>query len=94
MDAVNITFQDGEAKYHSEGIDEAREAKAKIVQWVPTEGAVETEMVMPDASLVTGFAESTLKCVKEGEVVQLERIGFARLDKKEDGKLRFYYAHK
>jgi glutamyl-tRNA synthetase len=51
-------------------------------------------MVMPDASLVTGFAESTLKGVKEGEVVQLERIGFARLDKKEDGKLRFYYAHK
>jgi glutamyl-tRNA synthetase len=94
MDAVNITFQDGEAKYHSEGIDEAREAKAKIVQWVPTEGAVETEMVMPDASLVTGFAESTLKCVEEGEVVQLERIGFARLDGKEDGKLRFYYAHK
>lgn len=94
MDAVNITFQDGQAQYHSEGIDEAREAKAKIVQWVPTEGAVETEMVMPDASLVTGFAESTLNSVKEGEVVQLERIGFARLDQKEDGKLVFYYAHK
>lgn len=94
MDAVNITFQNGQAQYHSEGIDEAREAKAKIVQWVPTEGAVETEMVMPDASLVTGFAESTLNSVKEGEVVQLERIGFARLDQKEDGKLVFYYAHK
>ncbi|WP_287382501.1 glutamate--tRNA ligase, partial [Methanobacterium sp.] len=94
MDAVNITFQDGQAQYHSEGIDEAREAKARIVQWVPTEGAVETEMVMPDASLVTGFAESTLKGVEEGEVVQLERIGFARLDGKEDGNLRFYYSHK
>ena len=94
MDAVNITFQDGQAQYHSEGIDEAREAKARIVQWVPTKGAVETEMVMPDASLVTGFAESTLKGVEEGEVVQLERIGFARLDGKEDGNLRFYYSHK
>ncbi len=94
MDAVNITFQDGQAHYHSEGIDEARESKARIVQWVPMEGAVETEMVMPDASLVTGFAESTLKDVKEGEVVQLERIGFARLDQVESGKLRFYYAHK
>jgi glutamyl-tRNA synthetase, archaeal and eukaryotic family len=94
MDAVNITFQDGKAQYHSEGIDEAREAKARIVQWVPTEGAVKTDMLMPDASLVTGFAESTLNGVEEGEVVQLERIGFARLDEKEDGKLRFYYAHK
>jgi len=94
MDAVNITFQDGQAQYHSEGIDEARDSKARIVQWVPMEGAVETEMVMSDASLVAGFAESTLKGVKEGEVVQLERIGFARLDQKEDGKFRFYYAHK
>jgi len=94
MDAVNITFQDGQAQYHSEGIDEARESKARIVQWVPTQGAVETEMVMPDASLVNGFAESTLNSVKEGEVVQLERIGFARLDENEGGKLRFYYAHK
>jgi len=94
MDAVNITFQDGQAQYHSEGIDEARDSKARIVQWVPMEGAVETEMVMSDASLVKGFVEATLKGVKEGEVVQLERIGFARLDQKEDGKFRFYYAHK
>ncbi|MBI5459077.1 glutamate--tRNA ligase [Methanobacterium sp.] len=94
MGAVNITFQDGQAKYHSDGIDEARDSKARIVQWVPMEGAVETEMVMSDALLVAGFAESTLKGVKEGEVVQLERIGFARLDQKEDGKFKFYYAHK
>lgn len=94
MDAVNINFKDGKAHYHSEGIDEAREVKARIVQWVPKLGRIETELVMPDASIVSGFAESTLKDVKEGEVVQLERIGFARLDQAKDGKLRFYYAHK
>ncbi|MFA0833847.1 MAG: glutamate--tRNA ligase [Methanobacterium formicicum] len=94
MDAVNITFQDGKAQYHSEGIDEAREAKAKIVQWVPKLGRIETELVMPDASTVTGFAEQSLSAVQVDDVVQLERIGFARLDQAEDGKLRFYYAHK
>ncbi|WP_321422044.1 glutamate--tRNA ligase [uncultured Methanobacterium sp.] len=94
MDAVNITFQDGKAQYHSEGIDEAREAKAKIVQWVPADGRIETELVMPDASTVTGFAEKSLSTVQVDDVVQLERIGFARLDQAEDGKLRFYYAHK
>ena len=94
MDAVNITFQDGKAHYHSEGIDEAREVKAKIVQWVPKLGKIETELVMPDASTVTGFAENSISLVKVDDVVQLERIGFARLDQVEDGKLRFYYAHK
>ncbi|MDI3549376.1 MAG: glutamyl-tRNA synthetase [Methanobacterium sp.] len=94
MDAVNITFQDGQAHYHSEGLEEAREAKARIVQWVPATNAVETEIVMPDASVVTGFAEESISQVKVDDVVQLERIGFTRLDQKEDGQLRFYYAHK
>lgn len=94
MDAVNITFKDGKAHYHSEGIDEAREAKAKIVQWVPADGKIETILVMPDASIVQGFAEESLSAVPVDDVVQLERIGFARLDQAEDGKLRFYYAHK
>jgi glutamyl-tRNA synthetase len=94
MDAVNITFQDGTAHYHSEGIDEAREVKAKIVQWVPKLGRVETELVMPDASIVSGFAEQSLSELQVNDVVQFERIGFARLDQAEDEKLRFYYAHK
>ncbi|HII84261.1 MAG TPA: glutamate--tRNA ligase [Methanobacterium subterraneum] len=94
MDAVNITFQDGQAHYHSGGIEEAREAKAKIVQWVPLEGAIETKMVMPDASFVTGYAEQPISAVKVDDVVQLERIGFARMDQKEEDGIRFYYAHK
>ncbi len=94
MDAVNITFQDGQAHYHSEGIDEARQAKAKIVQWVPVQGAADTEMVMPDASLITGHAEQSISSIKLGDVVQLERIGFARLDEINNSILRFYYAHK
>ncbi len=94
MDAVNITFQDGQAQYHSEGLDEAREAKARIVQWVPATKAVETELVMPDATIVSGYAEESISLVEVDDVVQLERIGFARLDQKEDDQLRFYYAHK
>jgi glutamyl-tRNA synthetase len=94
MDAVNITFQDGKAQYHSEGIDEARKARAKIVQWVPISGAVDCEMVMPDASIVLGYAEISLQDVKKGDVVQFERVGFARLDGVEENRLSFYYAHK
>ena len=73
MDAVNITFQDGEAHYHSAGLEEARKAKAKIVQWVPLKGVVVIEVVMPDATVVTGYAEHSISSVKGGDVVQLER---------------------
>ncbi|MCC7551764.1 MAG: glutamate--tRNA ligase [Methanobacterium sp.] len=94
MDAVNITFQDGQATYHSSSVDEAREAKAKMVQWVPLNGVVVVDMVMPDASVATGYAEESLSSVKVDDVVQMERVGFARLDQIEGLKLRFYYAHK
>jgi len=94
MDAVNITFQDGQAQYHSEGLDEAREAKARIVQWVPATNAVKTEMVMPDVTILSGYAEESISTIKVDDVVQMERIGFARLDQINDSMLRFYYAHK
>ena len=94
MDAVNITYHDGKAHYHSASIDEARHAKAKIVQWVPLKGVMVVDVVMPDASVVTGYAEDFISSVKAGEVVQLERIGFARLDQIDGLRLRFFYAHK
>jgi glutamyl-tRNA synthetase len=94
MDTVNVTYCNDKARYHSQGIEEARELKAKIVQWVPFIGALEAEVVMSDATVVSGYAESSLSSVEVGDVVQLERMGFARLDKREDHKLSFYYAHK
>ena len=94
MDAVNITYKDGKAQYHSEGIDEARRARAKIVQWVPITGAVDCEVLMPDASIVLGYAEESLINVEESDVVQFERVGFARLDAAQENKRTFYYAHK
>ncbi len=94
MDAVNVTFCNGKAHYHSESIDEARLVKAKIVQWVPFNGVVAMDLVMPDASVVTGYVEQSISSVEEGDVVQLERVGFARFDHVDVQKPVFYYAHK
>ena len=94
MDAVNITFEEGKAFYHSEGIDEARQLKAKIVQWVPYKGVVLVELVMPDASVVMGYAEKDISKVEVDDVIQFERIGFARLDEIKGQMPRFYFAHK
>lgn len=94
MDAVNITFLNGKAQYHSSGIDEARKTRARIVQWVPVNGAVDCEVLLPDASIELGYAEESVADVQDGDVVQFERVGFARLDHTQENKKTFYYAHK
>lgn len=93
IDTVNICFQKNKAVFHSSSLKEARIVEARIVQWVPVSGSVELEMIMPDNSVKSGFSEPATRKLKVGDVVQLERVGFARLDQKRDGKLSFYYAH-
>ena len=68
--------------------------KAKIIQWVPIEDNVNVSIVMDDASTKTGLGEGALKDLKVGDVVQFERVGFARLDEIKDNELVFYYTHK
>jgi glutamyl-tRNA synthetase len=66
----------------------------KYMQWLPgeTEGW-NVEVVMPDGSLVRGLGEDKLSGLKEGAIIQFERFGFVRLNKKEKGKLVFFFAH-
>jgi glutamyl-tRNA synthetase len=94
IDAVNITFNGDKTVYHSNDLEEARNSKAMIVQWVPVEGSLNADMVMPDASVIKGYIEPSASNLKVGDVVQLERFGFARLDDVTNEKLTFYFAHK
>jgi len=71
----------------------------KKIQWVPVEGAVACEVLQigdllrgeefNPASLRTarGFCERSCKDLNDGDFVQFERVGFARLDDKT--KMRF-----
>jgi glutamyl-tRNA synthetase len=49
---------------------------------------------MPDATSVSGFIEPAASNLKVDDVVQLERFGFARVDKALNHKIKFYFAHK
>lgn len=93
IDAVNVIYSGGELRYHSEGIEEARELGASMIHWVPAESALEAEVIMPDASRVRGVIEADASELEVDDVVQLERFGFARLDSAGPGMV-FYYAHK
>ena len=65
-----------------------------IVQWVPVEGSIPAEVVMPDATISKGFVEPSASNLKVDDIVQFERFGFARVDMVSDTKIRFYFAHK
>ncbi len=94
MDAVNVNINGDEITYHSTSFEDAREVKARIIQWVPVDDNVNVKIVMDDASTKTGIGEGALTDLKVGDVVQFERVGFARLDEIKDDELVFYYAHK
>ncbi len=94
MDAVNVDIKGDEITYNSTSFEDARDLKARIIQWVPVDDNVKVTIVMDDASLKTGLGEAALCDLKVGDIVQFERIGFARLDEIKDDELIFYYAHK
>ena len=93
MDSVNIIFKDGRINFHSASLEEARKYNAQIVQWVPATSSIDVELVMPDNSILKGLAEPSIEELNINDVVQLERVGFARLDEIKP-KRKFYFAHK
>jgi glutamyl-tRNA synthetase len=82
-----------EASFVSESYEDVRKAKAQLIQWIPMGADYPCEVVMSDASVVVGFAESACKQLKPSTVIQFERFGFVRIDSAEE-KIVAYYAHK
>jgi glutamyl-tRNA synthetase len=61
------------------------------IQWL-AEG-VPMKVVMPDGSIIEGLGERTLLEASRGDIVQLERFGFARIDDIAP-ELKAYFAHR
>ena len=107
MEAFNVEVVEAgkkeiRARYHSRSVEEARRLSAPIIQWVPGENAFLLELVVPeglDLLRRRGLVEPAAAGLARGEIVQLVRIGFARIDATEPdekGRLRklvAIYAH-
>jgi glutamyl-tRNA synthetase len=63
------------------------------IQWVPTDFAVKTEVLMPTGDVEKGFAEKNVENLKVGDIIQFERFGFVKLEKKAKDKFIFCYTH-
>ena len=98
MELFNIKIKSKTASYAtasfvSESYEDVRKIKAQLIQWIPNATEFPCQVVMPDASLTEGFAESACKTLKPDEIIQFERFGFTRVNEVNE-KLTTYYAHK
>jgi glutamyl-tRNA synthetase len=70
------------------------ESKTQKIHWV--QDHINAEILMhdrPPENTVKGFCEKACLKLQEGEVIQFERYGFCRLDKKKKDKLVFCFGH-
>jgi len=90
-----VRYEDGAFDYTDDGIDVVREGDVDVVHWVPAAGSVPVRMRTMDGD-VRGRAEPGLRAYEPDDVIQFERVGFARVDgvpPSEEARLVTYFAH-
>lgn len=94
MENLNFKVKGRKLTFHSTEYENFREQGKKIIHWLPVEGNVKVEILMPDKKVVKGIAEHNIKNLKTGDIIQFERFGFCRLDKISKGKFYFWFTHR
>ena len=78
--------------YAGDSLEDARRDKAPIIQWLPADANLPCTLLRQEGSL-EGFCEP-LVAGERDNVVQFERIGFARVDSADGGRVSAYFAHR
>ncbi|MGQ9468266.1 MAG: glutamate--tRNA ligase [Nitrososphaerales archaeon] len=93
MNIGDVKIEDNYLKASFKGlsIHEARMAEAPLIHWLPTKDIVKIILVMLTGERIEGFAEKSLADEPCGALVQLERLGFGRIDSKSDDKIVIYF---
>lgn len=95
MECLNFKKEKNNYIFDSKNITEFKNKGKKIIHWLPqSKNLVNVEVLMPNNQRVKGFAEPLTNKLKQGDIIQFERFGFCRLDKKLKNKLVFWFAHK
>jgi glutamyl-tRNA synthetase len=80
------------AKFAGKSLDDARRAKAPIVQWVPPAHTIPCVLHTPEGEM-RGYCEPMVS-LDLGKVVQFERVGFARIEKATAMIIEAYWGHR
>ena len=93
---IKVEGKTGEAvtaTFASESYEDVRKIKVQLIQWIPKGEEFPCQVILQDASVTEGFAESACKKLKPDTIIQFERFGFTRIDQVGE-KIVTYYAHK
>ncbi|MDD4300095.1 MAG: glutamate--tRNA ligase [Methanomicrobium sp.] len=77
--------------YAGSSLEEARNKKAPIIQWLPAKDNLRCTLLSPEGSC-EGLCERGV-LLEENNVVQFERVGFARIDSVKGENVTAYFAH-
>jgi len=55
---------------------------------------INARILMPNGVWIKGIAEESIGNLKKGEIIQFERFGFCRFDRKNKNNYEFWFAHK
>ncbi len=95
MDCLTFQKQGKKLVFDSTSPESYRQKGDEIIHWLPTEEKLTiVEVLMPNNTTLKGLAEPLTSKLKEGDIIQFERFGFCRLDKKSKNKLVFWFCHK
>lgn len=96
MDYCNFEFKNDKCAYVAGTYEEYKNTRNKgnILHWLPQQGNVEVEVVLEHNVLAVGIGEEGMKALKVGQIVQLERRYFARVDAITKDKVVLWYLHK
>jgi glutamyl-tRNA synthetase len=83
---------DDGVEYVGDDIAAVREEGVPVVHWAPASGGCDVRLRTMDAD-VSGVAEPDFETAAVDDVVQFERVGFARVDGDDDGTRVAYFTH-
>lgn len=91
---VTCEGSDFTASYAGDSLADARAHKAPIIQWLPAndKGSIACNLITPSGNR-TGMCETGV-AGERGNVVQFERVGFARIDAVSPESIIAYFTHR
>lgn len=90
-DLCNIDYQPTSAKYVNNDISILKRG-VRAIQWV-SNNSIKANLIMPNGMIINGLVESAILSEKS-DMIQLERVGFARIEELGKDSITFVFAHK
>jgi len=88
----NYLFDNGRLKFMDNDVGRAVKERYPMIHWVPVNYALNAEMYFPD-KIVEGVVEKNILRERAGNWIQLERIGYFRIEALSGTLIKLVYTH-